>query len=113
MVARRLREDKQHTVERFEELHGTGRASTDPGKIANAATEGRVDTLFLAASPSCWEAASTQSPTVVRLGADDGYVRCELLDQAAVDTLTRSGHIYAVSESPMPGGADVAAVFRY
>jgi hypothetical protein len=113
VVADRLREDKQRIVERFGQLHGTGRASTDPVEIANAASQGRVDTLLLPGNPSCWEVTSTGSPTVLQLGADDTFALCELLDQAAVDTLTRSGHIYAVAESPVPGGGDAAALFRY
>jgi len=113
VVAQRLRADKQRTVERFEELHGTGRASTDPVKIEKAAGEGRVDTLLLAGGPLCWEQAATESPAVVQLGADDAFAHCELVDRAAADTLSRGGHIYAFSETPVPGGGDVAAVFRY
>lgn len=113
VVAERLREAKGQAAERFAELHGTGRASTDPAKIESAAVEGRVETLFLTAEPSCWEEASTQSPTVIELGSNDGFAHCELLDRTAIDTLTRSGHIHVLSESMVPGGEDVAAVFRY
>lgn len=113
VVEQRLRADKQRVVERFEEQHGTGLASADPVKLADAATHGRIDTLLLTASPSCWEQASRESPRVLQLGADDAFAHCELLDRIAVDTLTSRGHIYAFSRSRVPGGGEVAAVFRY
>jgi hypothetical protein len=37
----------------------------------------------------------------------------DLLDQAAVRTLRASGVVYAGDRSAVPGGGDVAAVFRY
>ena len=51
LVERRLRVDKQRAAERFEELHGTGLASSDPAKLAEAAHHGRIDTLLLSTSP--------------------------------------------------------------
>jgi len=113
VIAQRLAADKKRMVDRFDELHGTGRASTDPVKIGVAAAEGRVDTLLLTASPSCWEEASVESPRVLQLGTKEKFAHCELLDRSAVDTLTRSGQIYTFATSQVPGGGDVAAVFRY
>jgi hypothetical protein len=46
-------------VERFGQLHGTGRASNNPAKIEDVARHGRVEP----------------------------FRRCELLDRVAVDTL--------------------------
>jgi hypothetical protein len=113
VIAQRLAADKQRVVDRFEELHGTGRASTDPAKIEAASADGRIDTLLVTTSPSCWEQAGAESPRVLQLGADETFAHCERLDRAAVDTLTQGGHIYAFSKTTVPGGGDVAAVFRY
>lgn len=113
VIAQRLQGDRERVTARFGELHGTGRASTDPAKVAEAAAHGRVDTLLLTASPSCWEQVSPGSPRVLRLGADDTFTHCELLDRIAVDTLANSGQVYAFSESQVPGDAEVAALFRY
>lgn len=99
-------------VARFEERHGTGRASNNPARIEEAAQHGRVEALFLATEPSCWEQLSHDA-TVVQLGADDAFGHCELLDRAAVDTLSGRGHVYAVPAAEVPGGGDVAAIFRY
>jgi hypothetical protein len=114
VIAKRLRRERDQVSSRFGELHGTGRASGDPAKVADAAANGRVDTLLLTASPSCWELASPGTPRVFPLGADDEtFSKCELLDRIAVDTLNNGGQIYAFSESEVPGDTGIAAVFRY
>lgn len=99
-------------VGRFEELHGTGLASNNPARIEEAARNGRVETLFLATEPWCWEQLE-DGAAVVRLGAHEAFGHCELLDRAAVDTLSRGGHVYAVPAAEVPGGGDVAAIYRY
>lgn len=113
VIDQRLAVDKARMVDRFQELHGTGRASSDPTKIDAAAAQGRVDTLLVTASPSCWERASTQSPRVLHLGADEKFAHCERLDRAAADTLAHRGQIFTFAKTNVPGGGDVAAVFRY
>jgi hypothetical protein len=105
-------QETQRAAERFSDLLGTGLASNDVHAVAAAAAEGRVDTLLLAGRPSCWDrlAAETQ---VVELGAGGEHPHCELLDRAAVDTLTRSGQVHAVNGHEVPGGGDIAAILRY
>lgn len=113
VIAQQLATEKQDVVDRFEELHGTGRASTDPAKLADAAAHGRIDTLLVAGAPSCWPQVTSGSPSVLRLGADGALAACELLDRITADTLTRGGAVYTFSQTPVPGGGDMAAVFRY
>jgi hypothetical protein len=99
-------------VESFQELHGTGRASNDALVVAEAAGEGRVETLFVAAQPWCWEQFTVDTP-VVQLGGQGDFSHCELLDQAAADSLSRGGRVHALPASEVPGGGDIAAIFRY
>lgn len=113
IVAEHLGEAKQRAIARFEELHGTGLASDDADSIEQAAAHGRVETLFLAADPWCWEQASSGVAAIVQLGADDAFARCEQLDRASVDTLSNRGQVYAIGAPFAPGGGDVGAVFRY
>jgi hypothetical protein len=105
--------ERDAAAEWFAQLHGTGRASNDPVEIEDAARHGRVETVFLTSQPWCWEEVSAGDDTVVQLGADEAFRRCELLDKVAVDTLRLGGHVYAVAAGDVPGGADIAAVFRY
>jgi hypothetical protein len=113
IVAERLAAARQHVSERFDALNGTGLASGDLDQVAAAAVAGRVETLLLAADPLCWEQVGAGAPTVVELGRDPAFARCEQLDHAAVGTLLGRGQVYTFSDPAVPGGGQVAAVFRY
>lgn len=113
IIARGLGEKARLALTQMAELDGTGRASTDPTVIKDAAAQGRVATLFLPAHTRCWDQPSAGSPNVVQLGTDDTFAPCELLDQAAVDTLTRGGVVYTLPDRALAGNGDIAAVFRY
>jgi hypothetical protein len=113
LVADHVSERTRQQEDAFAAAHGTGRASSDPEKVARAATEGRVDTLFLAGDPWCWEQAVNEASPLIRLGSDPGFAHCELLDRATIDTLSHRGTILVTPGPTAPGGGDVAALFRY
>lgn len=112
LIEKRLREQRSRVIDRFRELHGTGRVSGDLTTIAQAATEGRVETLFVQADPWCWERVDDATLPIVQLGSDARYAECEQVDAAAIATLKNSGHVYATSESVV-ADSEVAAIFRY
>lgn len=99
----------------YRELAGGERASNRLEEIVPAAYHGRVDSLFVGVGVQRWG----------RFDPDAGQVRVheerqsgdqDLLDLAAVQTLTHSGEVYAVAPEEVPGGnsgVPVAAVFRY
>jgi hypothetical protein len=91
---------------------GTGPAVTSPTQIQEAARDGRVDTLFLATEPSCWNQLGSDV-SVVQLGRDDSFASCELLDRATVDGLSAGARVHVVPVEDVPGGGDVAAIYRY
>jgi len=113
IVAEQQAAAKQHAVERFAQLNGTGLASSDLDEVEAAATAGRVEALLLAADPWCWDQVGAGAPTVVELGRDPAFAQCERLDHAAVGTLLGRGKVYTFTDPPVPGGGQVAAVFRY
>lgn len=82
-----LKAERARVIERFAELHGTGRVSDDLETVAQAAAEGRVETLFVRADPWCWERVAGDSAAVVQLGVDEQFAACEQVDAAAVATL--------------------------
>ena len=84
----------------------------ETAQIAEAATQGRVDTLFVAAEPWCWEQV-TDGGRVVQLGTDEAFAPCEQLDRAITDTLSHGGQVYAVQAAEVAGGGTAAASFRY
>lgn len=107
-----LAAERQAAAQRFREQHGTGLAIDNPSKIEEAARNGRIDSLFLATEPWCWEQLDADAATV-KLGSDLDFSHCELLDRVAVDTLAARGRVYAVPAEDVPGGGDVAAILRY
>ncbi len=112
VVEHQLRERRGAVIDRFNELNGTGRVSSDLSTVSQAAHEGRVETLFVKADPWCWEGVSDDSEPVVKLGADERYAECEKIDATAVATLTNSGQVYATSQTVAPE-SEIAAIFRY
>ncbi len=112
IVEQRLRTERDTAVERVEELRGVGRASSELDVVAEAAAQGRVETLFVTADPWCWNRVSGNEPAVVTLGADDAYAACEAVDTAATDALINDGQVYVTSQR-LAQDSDVAAVFRY
>lgn len=111
-VEERLRADRSAVIERFHEQHGTGLVTSDRDVIAEAAAQGRVDTLFVRADPWCWEKDPSNELVIVKLGQDERYAECELVDAAAVATLNNSGRVFATSEQVVPD-SEVAAILRY
>ena len=112
LVEARLREDREALINRFHELHGTGKVTSDPAAVKEAAEQGRVDTLFVRAHPWCWERVSGDELAVVSLGSDERYAECELLDTAASATLANGGQVHATSQQVV-ADSEVAAILRY
>lgn len=112
IVEGRLRQERSTLIERFHELNGTGRVTSDPVAVREAAAQGRVDTLFIGAQPWCWEGAAGDQRAVVHLGSDGRYAECEALDAAAVDTLTHGGTVHATSQEVVTD-SPAAAILRY
>jgi len=112
LVEEQLRADRARRFERFRELQGTGRVSTDLEEVARAASEGRVETLFVRADPWAWDLASEETDPVVRLGADERFATAELVDAAAVATIRTGGQVYASAQTAV-ADSEVAAIFRY
>ena len=112
LVEQRLRKDRAQVIDRYHSLSNTGRVSSDLEEVLQAATEGRVETLFIKADPWCWEEVAGNDSAIVELGDDPRYAACEQVDMAAVATLKASGRVYATSQSVVPD-SQVAAIFRY
>lgn len=104
---------KRTSIKRFEELHGTGRASNDPAVVLGAAEQGQVETLFVARAPACWVREHGGRPTVVRLGNDEAFTACERVDRSVLATLASGGAVHQVDEQSLLDGQLMAATLRY
>lgn len=113
IVQERFAEAEHAAVDRFGDLHGTGQASADPAKVETAASEGRVEALFLAAGPSCWGQVPSDTPRAIRLGADERFADCEQVDRTVAATLSAGGQVHTVAEASLFKDGSMAATFRY
>ncbi len=98
-----LRHGRDKVIDRFNELTGTARRSVDVNEILAAASAGRVETLLLPATVG----SGPHPQPFVAGDADD------LVNRAAIDTLTHRGDIALVPPSAMPDGAAMAVILRW
>jgi hypothetical protein len=97
---------------RYSELAKTELASTSLERIVPAAYCAQVDTLFVALGVEQWGTFHAGS-NAIRLHEKAKPGDDDLLDFAAVQTLLNGGTVYALNRDQIPGGALLAAVFRY
>jgi hypothetical protein len=96
---------------RYDRLAGTGLTSQDPEEIARGAGEGRIETLFVSQHPA--GAAAVGATGEAASHRDASGAAGELVESAAVTTLTKGGTVYALPSGEVPGGGRAAALFRY
>ena len=107
-----FRQGQEAATAAYRQYLGTGRASHDIMDIVPAAYYGRVDTLFVATGMQCWGTFDAETQEVqLHQEAEPGHE--DLLDVAALHTLSNSGTVYAVKPDEVPDGAAIAAVYRY
>jgi hypothetical protein len=85
--------ETHHALENFDKKIGTGHASLDRHQIAEAASSGRIEHLFLR------EASASSDPGE--------------LNTAAIQTLLHGGDIKVLAAINMPGDVPVCAIFRW
>jgi hypothetical protein len=112
VVQPRLRAQQREAAGCYEALAGTGRASSDLREVVGAAFDGRVATVFVALGVRRW---GTFDPGSRRLIAHDLQEPGDqdLLDILALQSLVCGADVYAVPSEQVPGGGEVAAVFRF
>lgn len=71
LVEQRLRKDRAQVIDRYHSLSNTGRVSSDLEEVFQAATEGRVETLFIKADPG----AGKRSPAMIPRSWNSGTTR--------------------------------------
>jgi hypothetical protein len=81
-------------------------------KIVLAASDGRIETLFIAAGVQQW---GIFNPDTNEINLHDQMESGDepLLDLAAVQTYLKGGTVYTVEPDKVPGGTSAAAVLRY
>lgn len=107
VVKNTFSEPLRQTLGNIQEFHGTSRGSTDPRTVIQAAFEGRVSDLAIAADAEYRGAWNAETREVEADGSD------ELLNAAALHTIQHRGRVFVVDAEDMPVKAPAAAVFRF
>jgi hypothetical protein len=107
-----FRRARDQATAKYCRLAGTGKASADLRTILPAAHEGRIDVLFVDVHATQWGRFDARTATV-DVHQQPKFGDADLLDLAAVQTLSHQGTVYSVDGNGVPGGRSVAAVFRY
>jgi hypothetical protein len=112
IVKAHFEREQEAGAARYRDLSLIKQASNDLEEIIPAATQGRVDTLFVAGGVQCWGVYDVENRKVlVHSGMEPGDE--DLLDLATIHTLLNRGKVFAVSPEKVPHHALLAAVFRY
>ncbi len=97
---------------RFQEVHGTGLAGSTVDDVVPAAFDGRVDTIFVATDAHRWGRYDPETREIVKHAA--GHAGdIDLLEIAALQSWIRGATVHAVGSAEVPGGGDLAAIYRY
>jgi len=103
---------RTEALERYNEGLAKGLATNDVKQAALAAYDGRVSTLFVATDAEHWGQFDPKTRKI-RLYNERGPGMEDLLDFAAVHTLTKGGTVYAVAPDQVPGETAIGAILRY
>ncbi|HKK44496.1 MAG TPA: hypothetical protein VJ964_03175 [Balneolaceae bacterium] len=105
-------QDMYDDLKRFGDLSGSEKQSDNLTKIVEAAYYGKVDSLFVPVGEHSW-GWFDQERDVVHHSKEQKNGEHDLINLAAIKTLTQSGNVYALEREEMPNQAAIAAIFRY
>jgi len=109
-----FQQETKKTVEQYQQLADTDKATDNIEEIVAAAFNGRVDKLILSAENQIWGAFNPKDGKVTRSsnGQSKKY-NLALLDFTAMNTLQNGGTVCTLLQNEMPTDSPIAAVFRY
>ncbi len=107
-----IQQARDDAASEYGRLAGTAKASRDIRQILPAGHEGKIDTLFVDVQAHQWGLFDPSDATV-ELHDSQNTGDDDLLDLAAVETLSHGGTVYSVEREHVPNAASAAAIFRY
>lgn len=112
----RMQQSHTDSLNRYQNVAGTGVTSEDIATVAAEAVHGRIDTLFIAPGEPVWGTYDSVKATAeihedYRRGDDD------LVNLAAIKTIAQGGTVFVSNYNGLGevsnGSANVKALFRY
>ena len=104
--------DMYADIERFGDLSGTMKRSEDLSYIVEGAYYGKVESLFIPIGEHSWGRFDEHND-VVHLSQEQRNGEHDLINLAAIKTITQGGDVYALKREEMPNSSYIAAIFRY
>lgn len=111
-----MQQGRTDSLERYQNVAGTGATSEDIATVAAEAVHGRIDTLFITPTQPVWGSYNAVSATAE---VHDEYHRGDddLINLAAIKTIAQGGKVFVDSNNGITdnasNGANVKALFRY
>lgn len=99
-------------IERLGQLSDSEKHSENLSKIVEASYYGRVDSLFVPIDEHSWGWFDEEQATVHH-SAEQQNGEHDLINMAAIKTLSQGGNVYAMERERMPNNASISAIFRY
>jgi len=103
---------ENEALSQYSQSLGTGLTSDNVREIISAAYHGRVGLLFVAPGCQCWGTYNEEDDAIL-LAEKKEPGNEDLADYAAIQTFLNGGNVFIVAPDRLPGGAQIAAVFRY
>ncbi|MEG3975777.1 hypothetical protein QT970_14310 [Microcoleus sp. herbarium8] len=103
---------KVSTISHYEELQGSEKTANTIEKVVPAAYFQRVETLFVPIDKNVWGVFDPEKNSI-QIHAQQETGDEDLLDLAALHTLTNGGTVYAVEQGDVPEHKAIAAILRY
>ena len=107
-----LKTHHQVAVERLQDIQHTAQAETDATKVASAAYNSRVDTLFVLQEEGARGLFNQETAQVEVLAGGVPHAE-DLINLATTHTLRNGGQVIALEPSEVEGATQLAAILRY
>ncbi len=104
--------DMYSDMDRYSDLIGSDKQSDNLSQIVEAAYYGKIDSLFVPIGEQSWGRFDSERDTVHH-SAEQQNGEHDLINAAAIKTLTQGGDVYALNKEEMPQKSSIAAIFRY
>ncbi|MDZ7716458.1 MAG: hypothetical protein U5J95_09625 [Balneolaceae bacterium] len=104
--------DMYSDIDRFGDLTGSDKHSDNLTHIVEASYYGKVDSLFVPIGEQSWGWFDQERDTVHHSSKQQAGEH-DLINMAAIKTMSQGGNVYALDKQEMPNGSFVAAIFRY
>lgn len=105
-------EDMYDDIDRYSDLLGSDKQSNNLSQIVEAAYYGKIDSLFVTIGEHSWGRFDRKKDTVHH-SSNRQNGEYDLINAAAIKTMTQGGNVYALDRENMPQASTVAAIFRY